>query len=162
MWVRQCHLHNPPVIIINIGGMFTILSNYSQSWLVYGIVLPTLWMIRFASHVWFAGFDSSILSCPEEPMISGGFLEAEGGRWSTTGCTGDQPCRTQDKWWKIQGDRYGHILYVYIIIYIIHKMIMIIILMIIIIIIYNIYIILYIYILLLYIYMLYRIIYIYI
>jgi hypothetical protein len=27
MWVKQCHLHHPPVISIFIGGMFTIPSH---------------------------------------------------------------------------------------------------------------------------------------
>jgi hypothetical protein len=36
MWVKQCHLHHPPVIIIFIGGIQTILK-----WVVYGFVLPT-------------------------------------------------------------------------------------------------------------------------
>ena len=40
MWVKQCHLHHPPVITIFIGGMVTI-----PKWLVYGIVLPTLYYV---------------------------------------------------------------------------------------------------------------------
>ena len=37
LWVKQCHLHHPPVITIFIGGV-----NHSQSWVVYDIALLTL------------------------------------------------------------------------------------------------------------------------
>jgi hypothetical protein len=37
MWVKQCHLHLPPVITILLGGLFT-----TPKWVVYDIVLPTL------------------------------------------------------------------------------------------------------------------------
>ena len=35
MWVKQCHLHHPPVTTVFIGAMVAI-----QSWVVYDIVLP--------------------------------------------------------------------------------------------------------------------------
>ena len=39
MWLRQCHVYHLPVITIFIGGI-----NHSQSWVVYGIVLTTLYL----------------------------------------------------------------------------------------------------------------------
>ena len=38
MWVKQFHLHHPPVITISIG------VNRSQSWVVFDIALPTFIM----------------------------------------------------------------------------------------------------------------------
>ena len=39
MWVKQCHLHHPPVITIFIGGMFTIPRKMGGK---HDIVLSTL------------------------------------------------------------------------------------------------------------------------
>ena len=39
MWVKQCHLHRPPVIIIFIGGMYKPFPVMGGR---HGIVLPTL------------------------------------------------------------------------------------------------------------------------
>ena len=36
MWVKQCHLHHPQLIIVFVGGMFTI-----PKCVVHDIVLPT-------------------------------------------------------------------------------------------------------------------------
>ena len=36
MWLKQCHLHHPPVITIFIGA-----RNHSQSWVIDAIVLTT-------------------------------------------------------------------------------------------------------------------------
>ena len=44
MWVKQCH--KPTVITIFIGG-----TNHSQSWLVYGIVLPTFYIFTVDLHI---------------------------------------------------------------------------------------------------------------
>ena len=39
MWLKQCHVYHLPVITIFIGGI-----NHSQSWVVYGSVLTTLYL----------------------------------------------------------------------------------------------------------------------
>ena len=41
MWLKQCHLHHPPVITILIGAMFIYVS-YSQMGCKHGIVFTLL------------------------------------------------------------------------------------------------------------------------
>ena len=58
MWVKQCH--KPTVITIFIGG-----TNHSQSWLVYGIVLPTLYIFTVDLHINNGGSFHSFFVCLE-------------------------------------------------------------------------------------------------
>jgi hypothetical protein len=44
MWLKQCHLHHPPVITIFTGGMEI---PFPVIFVVYGIVLPTSTIIHY-------------------------------------------------------------------------------------------------------------------
>jgi hypothetical protein len=45
MWLKQCHVYHLPVITIFIGGI-----NHSQSWVVYGSVLTTLYLYIYIPY----------------------------------------------------------------------------------------------------------------